>query len=86
MIVYCNVELRVTTGGARLYRAAARVDAVKLRYRQPPVPCRVDGDLPAGDHPRLSLALGEPVEGVAPGQTACLLAGDLVVGAAVIEA
>ena len=34
----------------------------------------------AGDHDELELELAEPAYGVAPGQTACLLDGDLVVG------
>jgi tRNA-uridine 2-sulfurtransferase len=65
-----RVELR----DARLHRPAETVDRVKLRYRSEPVPCRVEhGDA-------LSLRLGEEVHGVAPGQTACLLRGDSVVG------
>jgi tRNA-specific 2-thiouridylase len=74
----------VRVGPARLHRPAAAVDSVKLRYRQPPLPCRVAGAPAAGDHARLTLDLHEPVHGVAPGQTAALLAGDLVVGAALI--
>ncbi|MGH2949824.1 MAG: aminomethyltransferase beta-barrel domain-containing protein, partial [Solirubrobacteraceae bacterium] len=31
-------------------------------------------------HRRLELDLAEPVDGPAPGQTACLLRGDVVVG------
>jgi tRNA-specific 2-thiouridylase len=38
----------------------------------------------AGEHDALELELDEPAYGVAPGQTACLLAGDLVVGRATI--
>jgi tRNA-uridine 2-sulfurtransferase len=57
--------------GVRLRREPERVDRVKLRYRSRPVPARlVDG----------VLQLREPVEGVAPGQLACLLEHDLVVG------
>ena len=66
-----SVRLR----GVRLHTDAADVDAVKLRYRAPAVPCRLaDG----------TLTLGEPVHGVAPGQVACLLRGDVVVGCATI--
>ena len=36
-------------------------------------------------HPRLELELAEPVEGAAPGQSACLMAGDLIVGHAIIS-
>jgi tRNA-specific 2-thiouridylase len=70
-----------TTGvalrGARLYRDAAQVDRVKLRYRSKAIPCRVAAEHGRG---RLELELLEPVDGAAPGQTACLLRGDVVVG------
>jgi tRNA-specific 2-thiouridylase len=38
----------------------------------------------AGAHSRLELELDEPVDGAAPGQTACLMAGDAIVGHATI--
>ncbi|MDP9383735.1 MAG: tRNA 2-thiouridine(34) synthase MnmA, partial [Actinomycetota bacterium] len=66
---------RVRVRGARLHRPAGEVDAVKLRYRSRAVPCRV-----AGDGPDLELELLEPVDGAAPGQTACLLRGDAILG------
>ena len=66
----------VTLRGARLHRDAAEVDRVKLRYRSRAVPCRVATER-AG---RVDLDLLEPVDGAAPGQTACLLRGDVVVG------
>src|SRR4051795_8825516 len=71
---------RVSVRSAVLHRAAGTVDRVKLRYRSAPVACRVDGALEPGRHRRLELALAEPVAGAAPGQAACLLAGDVVVG------
>jgi tRNA-uridine 2-sulfurtransferase len=61
---------------ARLHAPAAEVDAVKLRYRAPAVPCSLDGD---------TVALREPVDGAAPGQTAVFLRGDAVLGCATIE-
>jgi tRNA-specific 2-thiouridylase len=70
----------VAVRGARLHRAGAEVDAVKLRYRSKPVACRVAGDAAPGAHRRLQLELADPVDGAAPGQTACLLRGDVVVG------
>jgi tRNA-specific 2-thiouridylase len=76
----------VALRGARLHRDGAEVDRVKLRYRSKPVPCRLAGAAAPGAHPRLSLELGEPVDGAAPGQTACLLRGDVVVGWATIGA
>jgi tRNA-specific 2-thiouridylase len=64
---------------AVLHRPADEVDRVKLRYRSRPLRCRVrrgDGGL--------ELELDDPVDGAAPGQLACLLRGDVVVGHATI--
>jgi tRNA-uridine 2-sulfurtransferase len=76
----------VSVRGARLLRAGTEVDAVKLRYRSEPIACRVSGDLGPGSHPRLELELTGPVDRAAPGQTACLLRGDVVVGYGTIAA
>ena len=65
---------------AELFRDASRIDHVKLRYRSAPVPCRVTSPLPAGRYPRIAVMLHEPFLALAPGQVACLLAGDRVVG------
>jgi tRNA-specific 2-thiouridylase len=46
------------------------------------VPCRVA----AGANGRLELELGEPFHGAAPGQSAQLLRGDVIVGWATIAA
>lgn len=70
----------VTVRNARLNRAAERVDRVKLRYRARPLPCRVPGHAEPGRHSTLELELSEPVDGAAPGQLACLMDGELVVG------
>jgi len=67
-----TVRLRDVT----LHRGAAAVEAVKLRYRTPPVACTLDGD---------TLHLAEPFSGVAPGQAAVLLRGDTVVGSGTIS-
>jgi tRNA-specific 2-thiouridylase len=71
---------------ATLHRDGARVDRVKLRYHSKAIPCRVaeNGSAPQGRHERLTLDLGEPVHGVAPGQTASLMDGDAIVGHATI--
>jgi tRNA-uridine 2-sulfurtransferase len=61
----------------RLHRSPAAVEAVRLRYHAAPIPCRVEGD---------RLELTEPAHAVAPGQLACLLRGDLVVGYGTIAA
>jgi tRNA-uridine 2-sulfurtransferase len=71
---------RVQVRSARLHRPGARVDSVKLRYRSKPLRASVAGDPEAGRHRELSLQLDEPVDGAAPGQLACLMDGDLVVG------
>ena len=75
---------RIALGPGRLHRPAMQVDRVKLRYRSPAVPCRVEGGPGAGDHERLVVRVDEPVDGVAPGQTACLLRGDRLLGWATI--
>ena len=71
---------RVPVRSARLHRAGARVDRVKLRYRSRPLPARLVGGPDAGHHRTLAIELDEPVEGAAPGQLACLMDGELVVG------
>jgi len=70
----------VTVRDAVLHRPGAEVDRVKLRYRTVPLPCRID----AVEGGRLALHLAEPVDGAAPGQVACLMRGDVVVGHGVI--
>ncbi len=71
---------RVRVRAARLHRPGACVDRIKLRYRSPALAGRVAGSPPAGRHRTLVLELDEPVAGAAPGQLACLMAGELVVG------
>jgi tRNA-specific 2-thiouridylase len=61
----------------RLHGPGDEVSAVKLRYRAPAVPCTLRGD---------TIALHEPVDGAAPGQTAVFLRGDAVLGCATIAA
>ncbi|MFN8112313.1 MAG: tRNA 2-thiouridine(34) synthase MnmA [Solirubrobacterales bacterium] len=68
---------------AVLHRPAARVGAVKIRYRSQPVGCHVNGGGEAagsGAHEALELELDEAARAAAPGQTAVLFDGDLVVG------
>jgi tRNA-specific 2-thiouridylase len=77
-----SVELEPAT----LYRHGARVDRVKLRYRSEPIPCSlVDAPAP-GSHATLVVQLHDPVYGAAPGQTACLLEGERVLGYGTIAA
>lgn len=76
---------QVSLSAATLYRDGERVDRVKLRYRSDPVPCSLRGPLRPGPHPTLQVHLHEPVHGVAPGQTACLLDGERVIGYGTID-
>lgn len=76
---------RVTLRSATLRRDGHRVNSVKLRYRSKPLPARVMGEPAAGDHPALTIELGEAAEGPAPGQLACLLDADVVVGWGTID-
>lgn len=69
---------RVVLRDVVLHAPADRVDAVRLRYRSPVVPARMDGED--------AVVLAAPFAGAAPGQQACLLDGDVVVGYATIGA
>jgi len=68
----------VALSPSRLHRPAETVEAVKLRYHAASVPCTVRAG--AADHGSLALTLGRDVGGAAPGQTACLMRDDFVVG------
>jgi tRNA-specific 2-thiouridylase len=67
---------RVRIRGARLHRRPERVKAARLRYHARSHACQVE---PGADG-EATIAFGEPVGRVAPGQLACLMDGDLVVG------
>jgi tRNA U34 2-thiouridine synthase MnmA/TrmU/NifU-like protein involved in Fe-S cluster formation len=67
-----------------LHREGARVDGVKVRYRGRRMPCRVEGSPPPGTHARLELRMAERIERTAPGQVACLYAGDAIVGHGIV--
>jgi tRNA-specific 2-thiouridylase len=71
---------RVAVRAARLHRDGARVDRVKLRYRSKPLAARVIGDAPAGRHRALELELAERADAAVPGQLACLMDGERVIG------
>jgi tRNA-specific 2-thiouridylase len=61
---------------ARLHRPADQVSRVRLRYHSEPIPCRAIGQ--TGDE--IELELERPAQAVAPGQLACLMRDDCVVG------
>jgi tRNA-specific 2-thiouridylase len=67
---------RVRLEGATLHRSPEEAETVRLRYHAEPLACRVhvleDGSL--------ELELDRPANGVAPGQLACLMREDRVVG------
>ncbi|HEY3552632.1 MAG TPA: tRNA 2-thiouridine(34) synthase MnmA [Solirubrobacterales bacterium] len=69
----------VTVRDAVLHRDGSAVDAVKLRYRSRALPATVSA-AGRGRHSSLEVELAEPFPGVAPGQTAVLMAGDRIVG------
>ncbi len=73
----------VALRGVRLRRPGERVDRVKLRYRSAPVAALLE-PRSAGTHRAGRLVLEEAVHGVAPGQLACLMDGDVIVGWATI--
>jgi tRNA-specific 2-thiouridylase len=69
-------ESAVRLRGAVLHRDAGRVDRLRLRHHGRPLACRIE----ATSDGELVASLAEPAYGVAPGQTASLLDGELVVG------
>ncbi len=70
----------VALRGVRLHRPGTRVERVKLRYRSRPLRARLPQELDAGRHARAVLELDEAALGPAPGQLACLMEGDLILG------
>jgi tRNA-uridine 2-sulfurtransferase len=66
---------RVRLAGVSLHRGPGGVEAARLRYGSAAIPCRVS-EAPGG----AELELEHPAEAVAPGQLACLMAGDRVTG------
>jgi tRNA-specific 2-thiouridylase len=63
-----------------LHRDGWRAGSVRLRYHSPAVACALEGDPVAGPQRSMRARLGQAVAAAAPGQTACLMDGDLVVG------
>jgi tRNA-specific 2-thiouridylase len=63
-----------------LHRDGGCVDGVRVRSHGRRFACRLPRGLDAGRHARASIELAVPAERTAPGQLACLYAGELVVG------
>ena len=69
-----------------LHRDGRSVDGVRVRAHGRKFDCRLSPELGTGRHEHAGIELSEPAERTAPGQLACLYAGDLVVGHATITA
>jgi tRNA-specific 2-thiouridylase len=67
---------RVPLENPSLHRPPQEVERVRLRYHAEPIPCRVH----VQEDGALELELDESANGVAPGQLACLMRQDRVVG------
>jgi tRNA-specific 2-thiouridylase len=76
------IEVRDVT----LHRDGKAVDGVRIRAHGRRFACRLGGGLGAGHHPRAGIELLQAAERTAPGQLACLYAGELIVGHATIAA
>jgi tRNA-specific 2-thiouridylase len=63
-----------------LHRDGQCVDGLRVRAHGRRFACRLEQRVDAGRHARIGLVLQAPAERTAPGQLACLYAGDLVVG------
>ena len=76
----------LTLSGVTLHGEGACVETVRVRAHGRMHPCTIEGDLRAGTHDLLAVALHDAVERTAPGQIACLYSGDLIVGHGTITA
>jgi tRNA U34 2-thiouridine synthase MnmA/TrmU len=56
------------------------VDGVRVRAHGRTHSCRLARDLAPGRHAQVEIELAQPAERTAPGQIACLYAGEVVVG------
>jgi tRNA-specific 2-thiouridylase len=77
-------ELRVRD--VTLHRPGRVVDGVRVRAHGRTFPCRLASELDAGVHALVGVELEQALERTAPGQIACMYAGDLVVGHGTITA
>jgi tRNA-specific 2-thiouridylase len=77
-------ELRVRD--VTLHRPGAVVDGVRVRAHGRTHPCRLTGELDVGAHADVAVELEQALERTAPGQIACMYAGELLVGHGTITA
>ena len=77
---------QLNVGELTLRLPARAVDGVRVRAHGRTLSCRLPGELEPGRNERATIELGEPAERTAPGQVACLYAGELVAGHATIAA
>jgi tRNA-specific 2-thiouridylase len=81
-LLACELRVRDVT----LHREGGCVDGVRVRAHGRRFGCRLAGEPDAGRHALVAVELDEAAERTAPGQIACLYAGDLVVGHGTIAA
>ena len=87
IVVGPREQLATTTvelGPGRLHRPSDQIDAVRLRYQGAVLGCTVGSELEPGDHQGLTIELEREVAAPAPGQVACLMRGEHVIGWALI--
>ncbi|HEY4895666.1 MAG TPA: tRNA 2-thiouridine(34) synthase MnmA [Solirubrobacteraceae bacterium] len=77
---------RLAVRGVTLHREGSCVDGVRVRAHGRRFDCRLDTALGPGSHASVGVELTDPAERTAPGQIACLYAGDVVVGYGTIAA
>ena len=83
VVVGPRAELATTTvamAPGALHRPGGRARAVRLRYHSPSVPCSLTTHVDPGPQSAMEAMLHREVAAAAPGQTAVLMDGDLVVG------
>jgi tRNA-uridine 2-sulfurtransferase len=77
---------RLAVREVTLHREGRAVDGVRVRAHGRRFSCRLAGEPGAGRHDSVGVDLAEAAERTAPGQIACLYAGEVVVGHGTIAA
>ncbi|HTA34164.1 MAG TPA: tRNA 2-thiouridine(34) synthase MnmA [Solirubrobacteraceae bacterium] len=81
-LLTCELRVRDVT----LHRPGVAVDGVRVRAHGRTFACRLAGELDAGAHALVAVELEQALERTAPGQIACMYAGELIVGHGTITA